>query len=143
MLTRTITRQRSADSHECSARSPRRHVSTSCATNIWPRLLRRSALGAAGSPHEGTASPPMLPVRPRRILERGRTEANMKLEELMSTALVTVHPDTPLKEVARTLLEKEISGMPVVDDDGAVVGVIAESDVIAKETGAPLPVRQG
>ena len=67
----------------------------------------------------------------------------MKLEELMSTALVTVHPDTPLKEVARTLLEKEISGMPVVDDDGAVVGVIAESDVIAKETGAPLPVRQG
>jgi CBS domain-containing protein len=55
----------------------------------------------------------------------------------MTRDVVTVRPETSLKEVARTLVELGISGMPVVDADGVVVGVISEADVLAKERREP------
>jgi CBS domain-containing protein len=51
----------------------------------------------------------------------------------MTRDVVTVTPETSLKDVARKLVELRISGMPVVDADGTVVGVISEADVLAKE----------
>jgi CBS domain-containing protein len=52
----------------------------------------------------------------------------------MTRDVVTVTPETPLKEVARRLVELRMSGMPVVGADGAVVGVISEADLLAKES---------
>ena len=46
---------------------------------------------------------------------------------------MTVEPLTPLKEVARLLVERRVSGVPVVDDDGTVVGVVSEGDILVKE----------
>jgi CBS domain-containing protein len=64
----------------------------------------------------------------------------MKIEEIMSTTVMTVTPDTPLKEVARLLTGKRISGVPVCDADGAVLGVVTEADILRKEQGyAPEP----
>lgn len=60
----------------------------------------------------------------------------MRIYDVMSTDVVAVHPETPLKEVARLLAEHHISGMPVVDADNVVVGVISESDFVIKERGA-------
>lgn len=60
----------------------------------------------------------------------------MKISEIMTTDVLTVSTETPLKEVARTLSEREISGVPVVGADGRVVGVLAESDIVRKEQGA-------
>jgi CBS domain-containing protein len=51
----------------------------------------------------------------------------------MTRQVATVAPETPVKEVARELVERGISGMPVVDDDGRVVGVVSEADVLAIE----------
>jgi CBS domain-containing protein len=51
----------------------------------------------------------------------------------MTRDVVTVTPETSLKDVARKLVELRISGMPVVDAAGSVVGVISEADVLAKE----------
>ena len=59
----------------------------------------------------------------------------MKVEDVMSTGVVTVRPETPLKDVARILTERRISGMPVVGADSKVVGVISEADVLVKESG--------
>ena len=56
----------------------------------------------------------------------------MTVEDVMSTKVIAVGPDTPLKEVARTLAANEISGVPVVDD-GVVIGVISETDLIRGE----------
>jgi CBS-domain-containing membrane protein len=53
----------------------------------------------------------------------------------MTRDVVTVMPETSLKEVARKLVDLRVSGMPVVGADGAVVGVISEADVLAKERG--------
>jgi CBS domain-containing protein len=59
----------------------------------------------------------------------------MRIYDLMSREVVSVRPDTPLKEVARLLVEHAISGVPVVDERGAVVGVVSESDFMIKERG--------
>ena len=60
----------------------------------------------------------------------------MKVSDLMSTAVVAVAPETPLKEVAALLVEHRISGVPVCDGDGRVVGVVSEQDILYKELGA-------
>lgn len=49
--------------------------------------------------------------------------------------LVTVTVDTTLKQVADLMLEHRVSGLPVVDVDGRVLGVISEADVVSGETG--------
>lgn len=64
----------------------------------------------------------------------------MKIEQIMSTGVMTVAPDTPLKDVARLLTGNRISGMPVCDANGAVLGVVTEADILCKEQGyAPEP----
>ena len=53
----------------------------------------------------------------------------------MTRDVVTVTPETPLKVVAATLLGLGVSGLPVCDRDGRVLGVVSESDVLFKELG--------
>lgn len=62
----------------------------------------------------------------------------MRVEDVMTTEVVTVEPGTSLKEVATILIERGISGLPVVEGD-EVVGVISEADLIAKERSGPHP----
>jgi CBS domain-containing protein len=54
----------------------------------------------------------------------------------MTRAVVSVDRTTPLKDVAELLIGNGISGVPVVDTDGAVLGVVSEGDLIIKEQGA-------
>jgi CBS domain-containing protein len=57
----------------------------------------------------------------------------MKVEEVMTPDVITVRPETSLKEVASILADKGISGVPVVNESGAVVGVVSEGDILFKE----------
>jgi len=66
----------------------------------------------------------------------------MYVRDLMTTDVVTVRSDMPLKEVAKLLLERRISGVPVVDDDGALLGVVSEADFLRKEAGDPVQRRR-
>jgi CBS domain-containing protein len=59
----------------------------------------------------------------------------LTIRDVMSRPAMTVKPETPLKEVARRLVEHRISGLPVVDDEGRVLGVISEADLLLKEQG--------
>lgn len=52
--------------------------------------------------------------------------------ELMRTNVVVVHFATPLDEVARTLADNRISGAPVVDEAGHIIGVISVSDLVGR-----------
>jgi CBS domain-containing protein len=67
---------------------------------------------------------------------------DMRIEDVMTSSVVTASPDTPLKTVAQQLSENRISGVPVVNDDGEVVGVISEADLLVKEAGS-MPRRTG
>jgi CBS domain-containing protein len=57
----------------------------------------------------------------------------MRVEEIMTRELLTVAPSTTLRQVAKLLPSRRISGVPVVED-GRLVGVLSESDIVAKET---------
>jgi CBS domain-containing protein len=59
----------------------------------------------------------------------------MNVEQVMTRDVVTVTPETPLKEVAAILAERRISGVPVCDDAGQVLGVVSENDILFKELG--------
>jgi len=57
--------------------------------------------------------------------------------DIMSNDVFTVTRDTPLKLVAERMLQYGISGMPVVDDAGHVLGVVSETDILFKERSTP------
>ena len=59
----------------------------------------------------------------------------MQVSDLMTTDVVTTTADTSLRDVAKTLLEHDISGMPVCDDFGTVLGLVSEGDILFKERG--------
>ncbi|MDX2296417.1 MULTISPECIES: CBS domain-containing protein [Streptomyces] len=57
---------------------------------------------------------------------------HLKVGGLMTDDVVTALPDTSFRDVAKLLAEHDISGLPVVDADDHVVGVISESDLLAR-----------
>ena len=91
-------------------------------------LGSRPQAGSARRPIRGHAGGGTLPVESR----GGRT---MRVADVMTTGVVTVPPETPLKEVAALLHRCGISGAPVVDDAGRVLGVVSEADILAQERG--------
>ncbi len=60
--------------------------------------------------------------------------------DVMSRDPITVKPQTPIKEAIKILAEQRISGLPVVDDGGKLVGVISETDLLWQETGVEPPL---
>lgn len=54
----------------------------------------------------------------------------MLISDVMTTNVVTVRRTTPLRDVATLLIEKGISGLPVVDEEDRVVGVVSEGDFV-------------
>jgi CBS domain-containing protein len=54
----------------------------------------------------------------------------MKVKDFMTRQVVTVTPETSLLDAARLMLDHKISGLPVVTDEGRVVGIISEHDLL-------------
>ncbi|HEY0697397.1 MAG TPA: CBS domain-containing protein [Micromonospora sp.] len=48
----------------------------------------------------------------------------------MSTPVVTCRPDWPARDAAALLAARGFTALPVVDDDGALVGIVTEADVL-------------
>jgi CBS domain-containing protein len=59
-----------------------------------------------------------------------RIKTAIKADQIMTRQVITVGPDAPLIEVAARMGENKISGLPVVDNDQVVVGVISEKDFL-------------
>ena len=57
----------------------------------------------------------------------------MRVREVMTEDVLTIGPEAPLKDVAKILVEHGVSGLPVCDIEGHVVGVISEGDILYKE----------
>jgi CBS domain-containing protein len=55
----------------------------------------------------------------------------MLVKEIMTKKVITLRQDETLKEVALKLSKNDISGAPVVDDDGKVIGIVSEADIFA------------
>ncbi len=61
----------------------------------------------------------------------------MQVNEIMSHPVIVVEENDSLETVARTILENNIGGVPVVNSDGQITGFITESDFGAKERSIP------
>jgi CBS domain-containing protein len=60
----------------------------------------------------------------------------MKVRDIMSTRVVSIAPDANVLEAVRLMLQNHISGLPVIDRSGALVGVVTEGDFLRRsETG--------
>jgi CBS domain-containing protein len=56
----------------------------------------------------------------------------MNAGDVMIREVVTVGPDTPVLQIVQLLLSRGISGVPVVDEDGGLVGVVSEGDLLRR-----------
>ncbi len=63
----------------------------------------------------------------------------MKAKDIMVREVVTVNQSATINEIAKILIEHKISGAPVVDDAGKLVGIVSEKDILHKETNPRLP----
>ena len=61
----------------------------------------------------------------------------MKVREIMTEPVLVVNQDRSLEEVAYMMLNNKIGGLPVVDDEGKIVGMVTETDFSAKEHAIP------
>lgn len=59
----------------------------------------------------------------------------MTAKDIMTTNVLSVKGDTPISEIATLLLGRHISGAPVVDAEGRVVGIVTEGDLIRRADG--------
>jgi CBS domain-containing protein len=57
---------------------------------------------------------------------------DLRAIDIMTTSVRTLSPETLVENAARTMFENSISGMPVVNADGQIVGVVSEYDIISK-----------
>ncbi len=59
--------------------------------------------------------------------------------EIMTANPTTISPEASLEEAIQILAEKEISGLPVVNEQGELVGIISETDLTWQATGVEAP----
>jgi CBS domain-containing protein len=63
----------------------------------------------------------------------------MLVKEIMTREVITVRTSTKITEVVRLFREHDISGMPVVDEEGNLVGMVTELDLIARHARPHFP----
>lgn len=57
----------------------------------------------------------------------------MQARDIMTTNVAVVRPDTSVEAISRLMLTRNVSGVPVVDDDGAIVGIVTEGDLMLRK----------
>ena len=60
-------------------------------------------------------------------------------KDIMTKDIITVTPDTSIEELSSLLVKHEISGVPVVDDSGALYGIVTENDLISRNKRLHIP----
>ena len=72
----------------------------------------------------------ILTRRDLQIAAQHFREAPVEVSDVMHTPVVTISPDEPLLEAARQMIDKRIGGLPVLDDNGKMVGILTETDLL-------------
>lgn len=60
-------------------------------------------------------------------------------QDIMTPNPITTHPETSISDAVKVLLEKGFNGMPVVDSEGKLMGIICQSDLVAQQQRLELP----
>lgn len=63
----------------------------------------------------------------------------MKAKDIMTREVITVKEEDTIEEVVKLILEHRISGVPVINDENEIVGIISEADLIYREKDISIP----
>ncbi|RJQ13887.1 MAG: CBS domain-containing protein [Nitrospiraceae bacterium] len=63
----------------------------------------------------------------------------LKAKDIMTMDVVTVKPEATVEDLARLLMTNKISGVPVVDDNNSLVGIVTENDLISQNKRLHIP----
>lgn len=63
----------------------------------------------------------------------------LKAKDIMTKDVITVKPGANVEELARLLMKHRISGVPVVDDEEQIIGIVTENDLIRKNKRLHIP----
>ena len=61
----------------------------------------------------------------------------MKARDIMTTAVLSVRPETTIREVAALMTERHVSGVPVVNADNRLVGIVSQGDLLHRRELGP------
>ena len=64
-----------------------------------------------------------------RVVAEGRNPDQVKVREVASTQVVTIDPQQDLSEALRIMAKHQVRRLPVVEEDGKLVGVVAQADI--------------
>jgi CBS domain-containing protein len=64
-----------------------------------------------------------------RVIADGKDSGSVKVQEIASTDLVTVDPQQDLDDALRLMAQHQVRRLPVVEEDGRLVGIVAQADV--------------
>ena len=94
------------------------------------RMLKQENVGLApvveGNRLVGTLTDRDIVVR---VVAEGRDPKTVKTREVASKDIVTIDPEQDLDEALRLMASHQVRRLPVVEEDGRVVGVLAQADV--------------
>jgi CBS domain-containing protein len=94
------------------------------------KMLRDEDVGIApivkGDRLVGTVTDRDIAIR---VVAEGKDPESTKVEEIASTDLVTVDPQQDLDEALRLMAQHQVRRLPVVEEDGRLVGIVAQADV--------------
>lgn len=63
----------------------------------------------------------------------------LQVRQAMTPDPISVSPEAPVAEVAKVMIDNDIGGLPVVDEDGDLVGIVTESDLIVQDSNVKFP----
>jgi CBS domain-containing protein len=66
-----------------------------------------------------------------KVVAKNKLPSKVKLEEIMSTPLITVKPTTSLREAADIMRKRGIRRLPVVNNNGELVGIVTDNDILS------------
>ncbi len=67
----------------------------------------------------------------KKVVARNKVPSKVRLEEIMSSPLITIKPTTSLREAADIMRKRGIRRLPIIDDDGNLVGIITDNDILS------------
>jgi acetoin utilization protein AcuB len=93
---------------------------------VWECIYLISKLQERGVVTSG-----LIKATPERLVtELARLLSRIRIRELLTTEPVSVTANAPIEAAARLMLERQLEGLPVVDEDDCVVGIITKTDVV-------------
>ncbi len=63
----------------------------------------------------------------------------LKAKDIMTKEVITVSPETEILQAAKLLLKHHFNGLPVVDGEGRLLGIICQDDLVAQQMEVPIP----